>query len=192
MPHQRRTAKGAGAGVATQGSGGSGNVGNSGGGDLCDRWDLESFWDEAEAGGPGLVMTSPPDLEPMLSPSCSSFIDETGSDSPPVRSTAAGEDSVSGEATVGSSAAGGAGTVPGTSRLPQGTIFGGCGGGNDDRLWLVYEGPSAAGKGVMSRVNAPDPYWLGRPSPGVLCPHAHSIKFFSCFEGANLLRAVQV
>lgn len=64
--------------------------------------------------------------------------------------------------------------------------------GPDERLWLVYDGVSAAGKGVISKINAADPYWLARPPPGAVCPHAHSMEFHSEFESANLLRAVQV
>ncbi len=61
----------------------------------------------------------------------------------------------------------------------------------DERLWLVYDGDSAAGKGIVSKINAPDPYWLGRAPPGAVCPHQHSMEFCSTFESANLLRAVQ-
>ncbi|CAM9356747.1 unnamed protein product [Chrysoparadoxa australica] len=58
-------------------------------------------------------------------------------------------------------------------------------------LWLVYESASAGGRGIQSRVHAPDPYWVARPTAGAESPYPHSLEFDSSFEGANLLRAVQ-
>lgn len=143
------------------------------------------------------MSSSPVDLEPILLPASSSSSSSmsaaaaTAFDATPAEkgttgssaSTAIGAANGSGgAASNGPYAPVGQGVLP--SRYPSGS--------GDDRLWLVYDGVSAAGKGVISKVNAPDPYWLGRASPGVVCPHAHSMEFHSSFESANLLRAVQV
>ena len=162
---------------------GSGGSSGGGGGSI--------FCDEASAGSAGLVISSPVDLEPILLPASSSLsAASTAFDVAPSEKgaaglsapTAMGTASGSGGTASGPYAPVGQGVLP--SRYPSGS--------GDDRLWLVYDGVSAAGKGVISKVNAPDPYWLGRASPGVVCPHAHSMEFHSSFESANLLRAVQV
>lgn len=170
------------------------------------------FVDEAAAGGAGLLLTSPRHLEPFLVPSSSS-----GS---PLMTTSSNAELVSaGMATTSEGTAGGvvrAGGANGSGSVEAAAIVGastqfvsamtevpptrypvGAGGGGgamgaDERLWLVYDGVSAAGKGVISKINAPDPYWLGRAPAGAVCPHQHSMEFCSSFESANLLRAVQV
>ncbi|CAM9963478.1 unnamed protein product, partial [Phaeothamnion confervicola] len=76
----------------------------------------------------------------------------------------------------------------------------GCGSGGSARseMWLAYECPSAAGRGLQSRVIAPQPYAPPLPPPppttsaaAAASPFAHSLRFDSAFEGGNLLRAVQ-
>ena len=57
------------------------------------------------------------------------------------------------------------------------------------RMHLCYEGGSAAGLGLFSRVPTPVPYVV--PSSGLGEPFAHSLTFDSEFESGNLLRAVQ-
>lgn len=192
---------------------GSGSGGGGSGGSV--------FCDEASAGGAGLAVSSPADLEPFLRPAPSSLstaaasttFDGTPTEKGPATGAGAGAtgssfSSSSPSPTAAISAAnanangpgstatsGGAYVLPGQGMLPSRSPSGSGamgGGAGDDRLWLVYEGVSAAGKGVISKVNAPDPYWLGRASPGVVCPHAHSMEFHASFESANLLRAVQV
>lgn len=195
-------------------SGGDGTTlssdGNSNGTAASDIHDADSgaFWDEAGAGGAGLVMSSPLDLEPIITPwsSGSPSAATTPASVATALATVASSPSAAARApvTTGAGVANGSlfsvghGTT--SSRFAGGpgaaataaTAATTMGGNGDDRLWLVYEGPSAAGKGVISRVNAPDPYWLGHASPGAVCPHAHSMEFYSAFESANLLRAVQV
>lgn len=184
-------------GGGSSGDNGDGVVSPGGGGGSSSRGDF--FWDEAGAGGRGLVVSSPKDLEPIFPPSSTGLATSTALDTAAAAEGASATASAAAAAAAaanGSSASAartfvsmGTGTLP--SRYPMGA--GGSGAmGSDERLWLVYDGVSAAGKGVISRVNAPDPYWLGRPSPGAVCPHAHSMKFYSSFESANLLRAVQV
>lgn len=201
--HQRRliTAKG-----AVIGAGGSGGAGGS------SRKDQHSgaFWDEVRASSSGLVVSSPEELEPMLSPPSNLLKHVTTEDTlpvteavviDPVEGSSSAESPPSAAVAAGGEEEGGGGGGRGEakagsmSELPNPKSSSGVGGfcsGNDDQLWVVYDCASAAGKGVMSKVNAPDPYWLGRASPGAVCPHAHSMEFDSCFEGANLLRAVQV
>lgn len=188
------------------GSPSSSNISGSGG---------SSFVDEAAAGGAGLVLSSPRQLEPFLSPSSLSASQLMANrSSAEVKSAAevttveaaAGEIAGLGVGNGSSVAAGAtatatagasspfvssaAGMLP--SKYPVGTSGSGGAMGSDERLWLVYEGVSASGKGVVSKVNAPDPYWLGRAPPGAVCPHQHSMEFYSSFESSNLLRAVQV
>lgn len=196
---------------------GRGGVGvESGNGGLSSHDSDDHFWDEGDGDGSGLVMSSPLVLEPILLPSsaewsasatsCSSNLAglTTGSIMSPSVSAGSGAPTFSNCGSTGPpqsfAYARGQGTL--STRYPLGTSgASGAGGGGgsgapgaagDDRLWLVYEGLSAAGRGIVSRINAPDPYWLGRASPGAVCPYAHSMKFNSCFESANLLRAVQV
>ena len=57
------------------------------------------------------------------------------------------------------------------------------------RIHLAYEGSSAAGKGLSSRVPTPVPYMV--PPQGYGEPFTHSLTFDACFESGNLLRAVQ-
>lgn len=156
-----------------------------------------AFWDEAGAGGAGLVTLSPLELEPTLLPSSvvstgSTAVEKAASDA----EAAAAASSITAGVSNGFGGGGAGASTPTGSGTCMSRHSGGAGGGgatgSDDRLWLVYDGASAAGKGVISRVNAPDPYWLGRASPGSACPHTHSMEFHSSFESANLLRAVQV
>lgn len=178
---------------SSSGADGGGGGGGRGGEDIRGA-DSGAFWDEAGAGGAGLVLSSPLDLEPVLPPSCSGSL----SAGPSLSAASSPSAAARVLATAAAGATGplfsvGPGTMPSRSAGGAGAAVTGAAGGNaDDRLWLVYEGASAAGKGVISRVNAPDPYWLGRASPGAVCPHPHSMEFHSAFEGANLLRAVQV
>lgn len=59
-----------------------------------------------------------------------------------------------------------------------------------DRLQLVYESQSAAGRDVISRCPTPVPYEMpDRQSVGE--PFEHSLTFDSEFESGNLLRAIQ-
>ena len=58
-----------------------------------------------------------------------------------------------------------------------------------DRMHLVYESLSAAGKGVMSKCHTPVPYDV--PPDGSGESFSHSLTFDSEFECGNLLRAVQ-
>lgn len=194
---------GVGGGRVRSPSSSNNNGGGGGGGG-------SSFTDEAAAGGAGLVLSSPRHLEPFLSPSSLSASPLIANpSSAEVKSVAevttveatAGE--IAGLGLANGSCAAVAASVPvGASSQGVGSATGmtpskypvGAGGGmgQDDPLWLVYEGGSAAGKGVLSKVNAPDPYWLGRAPPGAVCPHQHSMEFFSSFESSNLLRAVQV
>jgi len=58
-----------------------------------------------------------------------------------------------------------------------------------DRMHLCYEGASAAGRGLHSRVLAPVPYAV--PSNGIGEPFEHSLTFDSEFESGNLHRVVQ-
>jgi len=62
-------------------------------------------------------------------------------------------------------------------------------------MMLVYEGRSAAGLDVISRVETPVPYEVVTPARGpdgnVVNPFTHQLTFDSCFESGNLLRAVQ-
>lgn len=174
---------------------GAGDASSVRGGEVIRGADSGVFWDEAGAGGAGLVSSSPLDLEPILPPSsCSGLLSGRPSPSTAASPNAAARALATGTGgAMGSLFSGGLGTM--ASRFSGGagaTVTGAPGGNTDDQLWLVYEGTSAAGKGVVSRVNAPDPYWLGRASPGAVCPHPHSMEFYSAFEGANLLRAVQV
>lgn len=182
------------------GSPGSSNSSSDGGG--------SSFVDEAAADGSGLVLSSPRHLEPFLSPSSLSASPLMVSPSTAERKSAAEVTTVeaaagvnaglgvaNGSSVAAAATAGASSPIAGStaamlpSKVPAGTSGVP---GQDDPLWLVYEGVSAAGKGVVSKVNAPDPYWLGRASPGAVCPHQHSMEFFSSFESSNLLRAVQV
>ena len=154
----------------------------------------DAVWDEVGVDGPSLVLSSPLELEPILPPSMTlegiSIANETVA-------TTAGEVSTAGSAGVGASELG---VTSATPNFPEPSMMAtrcetGFSSGVrevDDRLWLVYDGVSAAGKGVISRVNAPDPYWIGRASSCAVCPYPHSIDFCSSFESANLLRAVQV
>lgn len=183
---------------------GNANNGLSGGGG--------AFVDEAAAGGAGLLLASPQHLEPFLFPSSSS--------ASPLMITSSTAEFMSTAVATTSEVAAGRGVragVPGgpgsaeaaatagvsnqfvgsmTEVLPSKYPSGASGAvgamGADERLWLVYDGVSAAGKGVISKINAPDPYWLGRAPAGAVCPHQHSMEFCSSFESANLLRAVQV
>eukprot|EP00752_Nemacystus_decipiens_P005218 g4737.t1 len=179
-------------------SGGSGQVGTPGNA----RGGGGAFVDEAAAGGAGLLLASPRHLEPFLLPSSSSMS--------PLMATSSTTDLMSAVVTNppdgparGRVQNGGPGSAESSqfvgsmsevlpSKYPSG-VSGGGGGAmtTDERLWLVYEGVSAAGKGVISKINAPDPYWLGRAPAGAVCPHQHSMEFCSSFESANLLRAVQ-
>lgn len=184
---QRRSGYGKG---AAPGAGTTSTSRTASGSDQVDSASVP-FWDEAGPDGPGLLMSSPPDPEPMLSPLSSVYDLEAAGETPAVGPVAPSGVSPNAIGPAGSACAGG-GSGP---SVPASRFLSGLGGGamcNDSRLWLVYDGASAAGKGVISRVNAPDPYWLGRASPGAVCPHPHSMKFYSSFEGANLLRAVQV
>lgn len=194
---QRRSSSlkaGTGLGGATPISGGDVGRGDGGG-----AGDSGTFWDEDGAGGAGLVISSPVDLERILPPQSFSgalfTTSVTTGDSPYSVAAMMAAGNVTGGAGGGGTGSGSS-VVPGMtpSRCSTGSGGGGAtaAGNSDDRLWLVYDGASAAGKGVLSRVNAPNPYWLGRASPGAMCPHAHSMAFHSAFEGANLLRAVQV
>jgi len=61
--------------------------------------------------------------------------------------------------------------------------------GVPSRMHLVYEGASAAGKGLASRCPTPVPYNV--PPSGLGPPFEHSLTFDSEFESGNLLRAVQ-
>lgn len=156
--------------------------------------ETNAFWAEVGAGGKGLVISSPPELEPILPPSMNSAgvsnaEEPTGAISPEI-SEAAAATKANGSCIASSRPPNflGEGTMP--ARYP--TSVGGGATGAKDRLWLVYESFWAAGKGVISRVQAPEPYWIGHPTPGAVCPHPHSMEFFSSFESANLLRAVQV
>ena len=58
-----------------------------------------------------------------------------------------------------------------------------------ERMHLCYEGSSAAGRGLHSRVLAPVPYMV--PTNGIGEPFEHSLTFDSEFESGNLHRAVQ-
>ena len=58
-----------------------------------------------------------------------------------------------------------------------------------DRMHVVYESLSAAGKGVMSKCRTPVPYDV--PLEGNGESFSHSLTFDSEFECGNLLRAVQ-
>ncbi|CAM9876303.1 unnamed protein product, partial [Ectocarpus sp. 12 AP-2014] len=205
----------AGAVVDRDGHDGSGGKNTGGGGDSGRSGSPansrgrggSAFVDEAAAGSVGLMLSSPTNLEPFLLPSASSLLMANSSLSatavtatPPagvgegVSATLPRRPGGGGALT---SAAGAPNPSVGASagllsyRYPVGVSGGGGAMGSDERLWLVYDGDSAAGKGVVSKVNAPDPYWLGRAPPGAVCPHRHSMEFFSSFESANLLRAVQ-
>lgn len=147
--------------------------------------ETNAFWAEVGAGRKGLVISSPPELEPILPPSMNSAGVPNAEES---IGTITAEISETAVTTKINGSCIGEGTMPAT--YP--TSIGAEATGVEDRLWLVYEGIWAAGKGVISRVQAPDPYWIGHPTPGAVCPHPHSMEFFSSFESANLLRAVQV
>ena len=68
--------------------------------------------------------------------------------------------------------------------------FGGMGSnGQNERMHVVFEGGSAAGKGLMSRCTTPVPYNV--PINGIGAPFEHSLTFDSEFESGNLLRVVQ-
>lgn len=147
--------------------------------------ETNAFWAELGGGRKGLVVSSPPELEPILPPSMNSAgvpnaEGTTGTITPDISEAAA--------TTKTNGSCIGEGTMPETYPTSVGAEATGV----EDRLWLVYESNWAAGKGVISRVQAPDPYWIGHPTPGAVCPHPHSMEFFSSFESANLLRAVQV
>jgi len=58
-----------------------------------------------------------------------------------------------------------------------------------ERMHVVYEAGSAAGKGLMSRCATPVPYNV--PVNGCGKPFEHSLTFDSEFESGNLLRTVQ-
>jgi hypothetical protein len=58
-----------------------------------------------------------------------------------------------------------------------------------ERMHLVYESSSAAGKGVMSKCHTPVPYNV--PLDGAGDHFEHSLTFDAEFECGNLLRAVQ-
>eukprot|EP01038_Epipyxis_sp_PR26KG_P005033 gene5033-7023_t len=58
-----------------------------------------------------------------------------------------------------------------------------------NRMHLCYEGSSAAGRNVLSRIPTPVPYVV--PPNGLGEPFAHSLTFDSEFESGNLLRSVQ-
>jgi len=60
---------------------------------------------------------------------------------------------------------------------------------SSDRLHVVYEGGSAAGRNIASRCATPVPYLV--PQGGCGAPFEHSLTFDSEFESGNLLRAVQ-
>ncbi|CAM9668975.1 unnamed protein product [Ectocarpus sp. 4 AP-2014] len=188
-------------------TGGGGDSGRSGSPANSRGRGGSAFVDEAAADGAGLMLSSPTNLEPFLLPSASSLL-MTNSSLSAAAVTATPPAGVGGGigATLPHRPGGGgaltsAAGAPNPSvgaaagllsyRYPVGASGGGGAMGSDDRLWLVYDGDSAAGKGVVSKVNAPDPYWLGRAPPGAVCPHRHSMEFFSSFESANLLRAVQ-
>lgn len=161
-------------------------VGSGGGGG--------AFVDEAAVGGAGLLLASPQHLEPFLLPSSSSASPlMTPSSTAEMMPAAVSHGPGSAEVAA---TGGGSNQFVGSEVLPSKYPFGASGGGGamgaDERLWLVYDGVSAAGKGVISKINAPDPYWLGRAPAGAVCPHQHSMEFCSSFESANLLRAVQV
>ena len=59
------------------------------------------------------------------------------------------------------------------------------------RLHVVYEGSTAAGAGMASRVTPPAPYLVPLDT-GFGQPFEHSLTFDACFESGNLLRAVRV
>jgi cytosolic carboxypeptidase protein 2/3 len=63
------------------------------------------------------------------------------------------------------------------------------GGTIPDRMCIVYEGASAAGQGLLSRVTAPLPYVI--PAEGVGERFEHTLTFDSEFESGNLQYAVQ-
>lgn len=195
-------------GSGAKSTGGGGDSGRSGSPPNSRGGGSNTFVDEAAAGGVGLVLSSPTNLEPFLLPSASSLVMANSSFSSAAVTTtppAGVGDGVGatlphrlGGGGALTSAAGAPNPSVGAAagvlsyRYPVGASGGGGAMGSDERLWLVYDGDSAAGKGVVSKVNAPDPYWLGRAPPGAVCPHRHSMEFFSSFESANLLRAVQV
>lgn len=185
--------------------GGSGRAGSPGNANNRIGGGEGAFVDEAAAGGAGLLLASPRHLEPFLLPSSSSAsplmttlstANLMSAAVPNASNIAAGGGVQNGPGTVEAATA--AGVFVGSmaemlpSKYPSGASGGGGAMGADERLWLVYEGVSAAGKGVISKINAPDPYWLGRAPAGAVCPHQHSMEFCSSFESANLLRAVQV
>jgi hypothetical protein len=58
-----------------------------------------------------------------------------------------------------------------------------------DRMHVVYESNSAAGKGLMSRAATPVPYQV--PAGGTGPSFEHTLTFDSEFESGNILRAVQ-
>lgn len=189
-------------------SGGSGRAGSPGNANNRMGGGGGVFVDEAAEGGAGLLLASPRHLEPFLLPSSSL--------APPLITTSSTAYLMSAAVANASDVAAGGGVKNGPgnteaeakagassqfvgsmaevlpSKYPSGASGGGGAMGADERLWLVYEGVSAAGKGVISKINAPDPYWLGRAPAGAVCPHQHSMEFCSSFESANLLRAVQV
>jgi hypothetical protein len=56
-------------------------------------------------------------------------------------------------------------------------------------MHISYEGSSAAGKGILSRIDTPEPYDV--PPGGLGEPFPHSLTFDSEFESGNLHRVVQ-
>lgn len=191
-----------GSGNGRAGSPGDANDGLGGGGG--------AFVDEAATGGAGLLLASPPHLEPFLLPSSSSASPLMTTSSQLMSAAAAATAEVAAGGGVRAGVANGPGSAEAAATAGVSNQFvssmpevmpskyhlgaSGAGGamGADERLWLVYDSVSAAGKGVVSKINAPDPYWLGRAPAEAVCPHRHSMGFCSSFESANLLRAVQV
>lgn len=189
-------------------TGGGGDSGRSGSPANSRGRGGSAFVDEAAAGGVGLMLSSPTNLEPFLLPSASSLLMANSSLSAAAVTATPPAGVGEGVGATLPHRPGGGGALTSAAGAPNPSVgaaagllsyrylVGASGGGgamgSDERLWLVYDGDSAAGKGVVSKVNAPDPYWLGRAPPGAVCPHRHSMEFFSSFESANLLRAVQV
>jgi cytosolic carboxypeptidase protein 2/3 len=70
------------------------------------------------------------------------------------------------------------------------TSYSNMGGGMmGDRMHIVYEGGSAAGKEIQSRCTTPVPYNV--PINGSGPPFEHSLSFDSEFESGNMLRVIQ-
>jgi hypothetical protein len=58
-----------------------------------------------------------------------------------------------------------------------------------DRMHICYEGATAAGKGIKSKVDTPVPYVC--PINGIGDSFEHSLTFDSEFESGNLMKAIQ-